>query len=183
MDDDTPIELPKTQKRHREWALALCDPENPRRHHYAMMELGQTICRPGTPLCEACPVARFCKTSAPETLPVKKKRAPMTEISEHAIWMRDGEGRILLHRESGNRRTGLWKLPLRTEETCAPLKLILRESYPITRYKVTLNIHEAAGDGNHHAGEGDEWIEAERLASLPMAAPFRRAVTQLLSDF
>jgi A/G-specific adenine glycosylase len=183
MDDDAPIDLPKTQKRHREWALALCDPEDPRRHHYAMMELGQTICRPGTPLCEACPVARFCKTSAPENLPVKKKRAAITEISEHAIWMRDDEGRILLHRESGSRRTGLWKLPLRTEQTCAPLKLILRESYPITRYKVTLNIHEAAGDGGHHAGQGDEWIEPDRLASLPMAAPFRRAVTQLLSDF
>jgi A/G-specific adenine glycosylase len=183
MDDNAPIDLPKTQKRHRQWALAFCDPENPRRHHYAMMELGQTICRPGSPLCEVCPVARFCKTSAPENLPVKKKRAAITEIIEHAIWMRDADGRILLHRESGSRRTGLWKLPLRPAQTCAALKLILKESYPITRYKVTLNIHQELVSGNQLAGEGDEWIEPGRLASLPMAAPFRRAVTQLLSDF
>jgi A/G-specific adenine glycosylase len=183
MDDNAPIDLPKTQKRHRQWALAFCDPENPRRHHYAMMELGQTICRPGSPLCEVCPVARFCKTSAPENLPVKKKRAAITEIIEHAIWMRDADGRILLHRESGSRRTGLWKLPLRPAQTCAALKLILKESYPITRYKVTLNIHQELVSGNQLADEGDEWIEPGRLASLPMAAPFRRAVTQLLSDF
>lgn len=179
MDDATPIDSTATRKRHTEWARALCDPENPRRHNYAMMELGQTVCRPGVPRCEVCPVAKFCAAKEPQDLPVKKKRAEITRIAEHAVWMRDAEGRILLHRESGSRRNGLWKLPLRSEQECAASKRIFTDTYTITRYKVTLNIHEAAG---HERGEGDEWISLDQLPSLPMAAPFRRAVVRLLAD-
>ena len=179
MDDAAPIDVSATRKRHTDWARALCDPGNPRRHHYAMMEMGQTICRPGVPRCEVCPVAKFCKTKQPQDLPVKKKRPAITEISEHAIWMHDAEGRVLLHRESGSRRNGLWKLPLRAQQECAVSKLIFSDTYTITRYKVALNIHEGAG---HFPGEGDEWISPNELASTPMAAPFRRALLRLLAD-
>lgn len=180
MDDATSIDSTATRKRHTEWARALCDPENPRRHHYAMMELGQTICRQGIPRCEICPVAKFCKAKEPQILPVKKARAEILEITEHAIWARDPEGRILLHRESGSRRNGLWKLPLRPVEECASTKLIFSDTYTITRYKVTLHIYKAEMIID---GEGDEWIAFDQLPSLPMATPFRRAVVRLLSDF
>jgi A/G-specific adenine glycosylase len=180
MDDATPIDSTATRKRHKDWARALCDPENPRRHHYAMMELGQTICRPGIPRCEVCPVAKFCEAREPQDLPVKKKRASITEITEHAIWIRDPEGRILLHRESGSRRNGLWKLPLRPQQECLAAKPLFTDTYTITRYKVTLHIHE--GTGNERK-QGDEWVAQDELASLPMAAPFRRAVVRLLADF
>jgi A/G-specific adenine glycosylase len=179
MDDAAPIDLSATRKRHTEWARALCDPDNPRRHHYAMMELGQTICRPGVPRCEVCPVAKFCKATQPQDLPVKKKRAAITEISEHAIWMQDAEGRVLLHRESGSRRNGLWKLPLRPPQECAASELLFSDNYTITRYKVNLHIYEGAG---HFPGAGDKWIPRDGLASIPMAAPFRRAILRLLAD-
>jgi len=179
MDDASPIDSSSTRKRHTDWARALCDPENPRRHHYAMMELGQTICRPGAPRCEICPVAKFCKAEEPQNLPVKKKRAAITEITEHAIWLLDTEGRFLLHRESGSRRNGLWKLPLRSEHECAASQLIFSDTYTITRYKVTLNIHEGAG---HSPGEGDEWISPNEFPSIPVAAPFLRALVRLLAD-
>lgn len=180
MDDASSIDSTATRKRHTAWARALCDPENPRRHNYAMMELGQTLCHSGVPRCEVCPVAKFCETEAPQNLPVKKKRVAITEITERAIWLRDAEGRILLHRESGSRRHGLWKLPLRPESECAAGRLLFTETYTITRYKVTLHIHEALG---HGCGEGDEWVSPAELASLPMATPFRRAVLRLLADF
>jgi A/G-specific adenine glycosylase len=180
MDDATPIDSAATRKRHTDWARVLCDPESPRRHNYAMMELGQTICRPGVPRCEICPVAKFCAAKDPQDLPVKQKRAEITPIEEHAIWSRDDEGRVLLHLESGSRRNGLWKLPLRTEQECAGSKLIFSDTYTITRYKVTLNIYETAGNQGR---EGDEWIPEAQLASLPLAAPFRRAVVRLLTDF
>jgi A/G-specific adenine glycosylase len=180
MDDASPIDSTATRKRHTEWARVLCDPEYPRRHHSAMMELGQTICRPGVPRCEVCPVAKFCAAKDPSYLPVRKKRSEITPITEHAIWMRDAEGRILLHRESGSRRNGLWKLPLRPKRACGESKRLLTDTYAITRYKVTLNIHEGAG---HQGEEGDVWVSPAELASLPMAAPFRRVVVRLLADF
>lgn len=179
MDDFAPIDSARSQAQHRLWAAAICDPASPRIHHYAMMELGQRICRPGLPSCEICPVARFCKCVSPEILPVKKPRAVITSVTEYAVFARDLEGRILLHLESGKRRAGLWKLPLRSAEACASLPLISEESYPITRYKVLLKTHLAGDIG---AEEGDAWITPDRLASLPIAAPFRRVLLRLLGD-
>ena len=180
MDDPEPIDSTATIKRHRQWAGELCDPENPARHHHAMMELGQTICRTGLPDCVSCPVAAFCKTRAPQDLPIKKSRAQITEITENALWCRDRNGRLLLHHEAGSRRTGLWKLPLRTAEQCASLSKIFRSTYHITRYKVTLDVYAA---GEISIAHGDEWIEPGRLQSLPMATPFRKAIDSLSADF
>ena len=125
-----------------------------------MMELGQTLCRPGVPLCESCPVAGFCKTMEPERLPVKKKTPEITEITEHAIWLRDADGNILLHCESGSRRNGLWKLPLRSGDFCSAFPQLFENTYPITRYKVRLKIHAAE---NCPPEKGDEWIGPDRL--------------------
>jgi hypothetical protein len=111
---------------------------------------------------------------------VKKRRAAVSELAELAIWMQDAEGRVLLHRESGSRRNGLWKLPLRSQQECAVAKLLFSDTYTITRYKVSLHIHEGAG---HSPCDGDEWISRDGIASIPMAAPFRRAIQRLLAEF
>ena len=88
-DDFSLIDSTATVKEHRKLAAALCDPADPRRHHYAMMELGQTVCSVGVPRCESCPVTRFCKSSSPELLPMKKPRVKITQIAEYALWVRD----------------------------------------------------------------------------------------------
>ncbi|MBG7608007.1 MAG: A/G-specific adenine glycosylase [Verrucomicrobia bacterium] len=180
MDDTEAIDSTPTIKRHREWAGTLCDPADPARHHHAMMELGQTICSNGVPDCVSCPVASFCKTSSPQDLPVKKPRAKTTETTEHAVWSKDKKGRVLLHHETGSRRTGLWKLPLRSAIQCAGLTKISETIYHITRYKVSLNVYLWDTDGLE---SGDEWITLERLDTLPMATPFRKVLDRLLADF
>ena len=40
----------------------LADPQRPKVYNSALMEIGQTCCRPGVPDCLACPIARFCRT-------------------------------------------------------------------------------------------------------------------------
>ncbi|MGJ8643159.1 MAG: A/G-specific adenine glycosylase [Luteolibacter sp.] len=181
-DDDSPIDSTPTIRKHRELALALCDPQNPRIHHYAMMELGQTICRPGFPHCLECPVSKYCAAKSPESLPVKKKRPKITAISENAVWSRNSNGEILLHRESGSRRNGLWKLPLRSDTECETLQLIAEDTYAITRYKVSLRVH-LTDYRKTTPKVGDDWIPLDRLESLPVAAPFKRMITRLLTDF
>ena len=181
-DDSSPIDSTPTIRKHRELALALCDPLNPRIHHYAMMELGQTICRPGLPHCLECPIAKYCIAKSPETLPVKKKRAAITSITENAIWSTKPGGEILLHQESGSRRKGLWKLPLRTAVECKPLEILARDQYAITRYKVTLTVH-LSDHSETKLRKGDEWVHPDRLNSLPVAAPFKRMIARLLPDF
>ncbi|HVJ45274.1 MAG TPA: A/G-specific adenine glycosylase [Luteolibacter sp.] len=165
------------------WTEALADPERPRVFNSALMELGQTICRPGVPDCLSCPVAGFCRTREPESLPVKRKKTAVTEVAEHAIWLRDKKGRVLMHREAGKRRQGLWRLPLKTEDEVKGLPMKYRSRYTITRYRVTLEIWDAgvAGKGIGITS-GDEWKEITELASLPMPSPFRRAIDEMTAD-
>ena len=113
MDSAEPIDETPGIKQIWQWAEELADPKRPRAYHAALMELGQTVCRPGIPDCLRCPVAGFCKARQPELLPVKARKTAITAVDEHAVWLRDAKGRVLLHHEAGKRRTGLWKLPVR----------------------------------------------------------------------
>lgn len=183
MDFREPVDGSAGNRRIWQWAEHLADDAHPRDYHSALMELGQTHCRNGVPDCLNCPVARFCRAREPERLPVKARKVAMTEIAEHALWIRDRKGRLLLHQESGGRRTGLWKLPLREFSALEGMPVIATHRYGITRYKVALSVHDGgvAAPG-FRAAAGDAWIELESLAGMAMAAPFRKVVERLLEE-
>ncbi len=183
MADTSPIDEQAVIHKHREWALELCDPINPDIHHHAMMELGQRICRPGRPACELCMISFYCECTEPEKLPNKKPAVAITGIDEYAIFSRDPAGRILLHHESGKRRNGLWKLPLRSSAECLGLEKIYDATYAITRYRVSLKVFLSDPDHLFVAMPGEEWADLDRLNELPLAAPFRKALTAILCDF
>lgn len=184
MDFGEPVDGTAGLQQIWSWAEALADGKRPRVYHAAMMELGQTICRPGVPDCGSCPVARYCRTPAPESLPVKARKTAITAVDEHALWLRDGAGRLLLHHEGGQRRTGLWKLPTREAAAIAHLPVLIEHGYSITRYRVSLRVHDGGVPGKaFQPAAGDAWREPGELPSLAMAAPFRRVVERLLEDF
>jgi A/G-specific adenine glycosylase len=183
MDCCEPVDGSAGQKQIREWARELADDKQPRVHHAALMELGQTICRPGVPDCLACPVARFCRTSKPAALPVKGRKVVITAVDEHSLWLRDAAGRVLMQHESGNRRTGLWKLPVRDAGEISHLPVIAEHVYAITRYRVNLRVHDGHSPGAcFQPAAGEAWVETGRIAGLAMAAPFRRVLEGLLAD-
>jgi A/G-specific adenine glycosylase len=163
------------------WAELLEDAAAPRVHNSALMELGQTHCRPGVPDCARCPVARWCRAEDPAALPVKRQRTTVTEVDEHALWVRDRQGRLLLHHADGKRRTGLWQLPLREAAAIGHWPVVAELKYTITRYRVTLRVHRPPR-GTPAPGPGESWVSPDQLARLPLAAPFRRAVTRLLEN-
>jgi A/G-specific adenine glycosylase len=183
MDMREPVDESTGLKRIQSWAEELADPERPRIYHSALMELGQTICKTGAPDCMACPVARFCQSKEPSALPVKARKVAVTMVDEHALWLRDDEGRLLLHHESGKRRTGLWKLPLRSAAEIAGLPLLTEHRYSITRYRVNLRVHDGNAPGaTFHAAAGDVWTDPAEIPALALAAPFRRVIERLLEE-
>ena len=68
------------------------------------MELGEVICTPQSPRCEACPLSRWCqartKNLTAEIPAVRKKRAPV-KVRIAAAVLRDPHGRTLLVRDPG----------------------------------------------------------------------------------
>lgn len=183
MDFSGAVDESSGQRQIWTWAEELADAQRPRIYHSALMELGQSICRPGIPDCMACPVSRFCKTQRPSELPVKSRKASITETEEHALWLRDEAGRLLLHHETGKRRTGLWKLPLRAASELASLPKLATHRYTITRYRVDLQVYDGSSvNAEISLQPGDSWVEPCKLETLAIAAPFRRVIEKLLAD-
>lgn len=183
MDFSEPVDTGPGQKQIWEWAEALADSHRPRAYHAALMELGQRICRPGVPDCLSCPVAGSCLTREPGLLPVKRQKTEITAVDEHALWLRDGDGRLLLHREAGKRREGLWKLPTRDAAELSKLPVLTEHRYTITRYRVTLSVHDGARLGENFRPLADEsWQCADAILGLAMPSPFRRVIERLLPE-
>jgi A/G-specific adenine glycosylase len=115
---------------------------------------------------------------------LKSRKTAITAIDEHAVWLRDADGNILLHHESGKRRTGLWKLPLREPDELRKLPIIAEHIYPITRYRVTLRVHDARrAKPRIVPREGDAWVSPDELHKHPIAAPFKKVISRLIEDF
>lgn len=151
------------------WAAQLLDKTKPRLFNSALMELGQTYCSPKKPNCMSCPVANFCQTTDPESLPKKKPRKTFEKIQEHAI-LNLRNDKILLVKEDGSRRKGFWRLPLATEDEVAHLKVISTHRYTITYHKVTVLLYEAK------LYEDGEWVALSDLKTIPIATPIRRII-------
>lgn len=173
------VDSPAGLKHLWEIAESLADHNRPRIYNSALMEVGQTCCRPGVPDCLACPVSAFCKTPSPELLPIKTAKPKITKVDTHVLWARDEEGRVLLYQEQGKRRQGLWKLPERTPEIANSLPEIATRAYTITRFQVTLHIHST---NTVEPSENEAWHSPEEIVGLPMPSPYRHAVEALLQD-
>ncbi len=182
-DDATPIDTTAGTKRlwqrARELVLSTADP---RAYNSALMELGQTLCKPTKPLCSDCPVKAHCRATEPETLPVKSARAEITAVTERVLFLHTAEG-ILLEQETGSRRTGLWKLPALPDSLFdRPPAVLVKSLYGITRYKVTLWVHDGAALCDQTWPENHRFIPSTELASTAMPSPYRRALDKLLKD-
>ena len=181
-DRSDPVDSGPMLKWLWETAERLLDRDHPRIYNSALMELGQTHCRPGVPDCLSCPVASFCGAREPAALPVKAKRQAIVEIDEHAVYAVH-DGKILLSRQGRGRREGMWRLPVRDQDALSGLPLLHRRKYGITRYRVTLHVH--AGPPGHPAtaaAGGDEWIDLETLAALVIPPADRAALAAVLGD-
>lgn len=179
-NDPTPIDSSVGLKALWERAAALVQASaDPRALNSAVMELGQTHCSPTRPACELCPVRSECRATDPASLPVKQSRQQITPVTERVIFLRTAVG-VLLEQETGKRRTGLWKLPaLLPAHEDNPPPVLMRSSYGITRYKVTLWVHEPPV--SHFAWPvSHRIIPFEQIDSIPMPAPYRRVLHGLL---
>lgn len=99
---------------HRSLAARLLDRSRPGDWNQALMELGQTTCRPLSPDCTACPIAGACRARAEGTVhrhPPPKPRRATERVALSLLVLRDRRGRVLLERGAFAHLHGLW-LPL-----------------------------------------------------------------------
>ena len=82
----------------------------------ALMELGETVCLPGTPDCERCPIAALCaahRLGRETDFPVMPAKKPRRIEEKTVLLLRCGKRTALCRRPNKGLLAGLWELPNR----------------------------------------------------------------------
>ena len=67
----------------------------------AMMDLGSAICKAKNPLCDSCPIQKFCFSYAKgltDSIPAKKMTKPKKIREANLFWMVSNQNRVFLQR-------------------------------------------------------------------------------------
>ena len=127
------IGSPKIANQLWDLAESLLPAERCGDYNQAIMDLGRLICLPRNPVCELCPVQKFCEARKHKTVhlrPVKKAKAPLPNRYALAAIVRDEQARILLvQRPQNGLLGGLWMLPQIEGERDAEAQQILPQYF------------------------------------------------------
>jgi len=80
----------------------------------AIMELGETVCTPGTPDCSACPLSPFCeayRTGTQTAYPVMPEKRPRRIQERTVLLLTHGDRAALRKRPDKGLLAGLWEFP------------------------------------------------------------------------
>lgn len=184
--------LPAAKPELKRLAGSLVAEDRPGDWAQALMDLGATVCRPGKPICDRCPLTDWCaafQSGQPERYPLKSKRPDRPHRHGVAWVLRDGEGRIaLIRRPAKGLLGGMLGLPTSDwgaagAEPAAPFAADWRDAgaveHVFTHFALTLAVR--TGRAPPHAGPGEFiWTPVEEaLASLPTV--FRKALERGLA--
>ncbi len=157
-------------------ALAMVQAAQPGDFTQAMMDLGATICRPKSPLCSKCPLARGCAACAsgnPELFPAAKPKRIRPLRHGLAYWI-EHDGQVwLVRRAARGLLGGMAALPGSewSERTAATAHSALGTvSHTFTHFRLELVValrHDPIGEG--------WWHPIERLADAGLPTLYRRA--------
>ena len=155
-------------------AQHLLDPANPGDFNQAMMELGATICVPGTPLCTACPIKKHC---ASRNGVARRARLGEARARRSAMLLLQRQGNSVLLRRRSERESlmpGMWEFPqIASAPPAAPI-LKVRHSITITDWTV-----EVFTSGEPGTNQQVQWIPASRMKELPLTGLTRKILRKL----
>ncbi len=98
------LRAPRAWRNLSETAQQLLAREAASDWNQALMELGETICTPQSPRCEACPISRWCEAYAlglVNEIPAPRKKRAAVNIKIAAAILRDPQDRTLLVKDPG----------------------------------------------------------------------------------
>ena len=186
------VGVPSVRRRLQREAAALVPKTRPGDFNQAMMDLGATVCVPGTPSCEGCPVAALCDAyhaGDAEDLPELPRKNPPRNIDYDLCLLFSGN-RVLMRQRTERMLQGLWVFPM-LEEHHAPGRLpgLVRRALGLTA-----SVPEAAGEARHvfthqvwrmriylmhvkeeTAPEGWRFVTAEEMDALALPTAVEKA--------
>ena len=191
--------LPRGKAEIRAKAAQLTPDRRPGDFAQAMMDLGATVCVPGKPRCDVCPISRHCLAQArgiAVTLPARapKKAKPMRRGV--AFWIERPDGAVLLRRRPENGLLGgmmeipstEWRAgsaaPAREQAPVAarfrPLSGAVRHEF--THFKLELSILLGRAGAGTKAPVGALWCPVDRLGDHALPTVMKKIARHALDS-
>lgn len=182
-NDDADVMTPAAKRLFTRRVLDQMPKAAPGPYNEALMELGALVCIPGTPHCEACPLADRCLGYAAGragALPVKPAPKAKTTVPVTVALVESDAGLLLQRRPAKGLLAGLWqpaaweKALTKDELTAALAKLgvqaTLTEPLPPAKHVFTHRVWQLSGwRGRAEAcalPDGFVWAAPEQLAEV-----------------
>lgn len=188
-----PIDESAGKRALEESALAIIPNDQSGIFNEALMELGARLCRSGTPDCHLCPLQAHCQTPDPTSLPIKKKRAKITERRHLAFLIHTQENKILIEQRNwAGWLKGFWQFPQVEIKKSIPKIMtidkvsidcgkesLLRFTHHITRYKIQFEFRR----GELLSALPENWraVKISELKDIAMSAADNRVREYLLA--
>lgn len=162
------------------WQTAqdLLETRRPGDFNQAFMELGATVCLPGQPQCDRCPLTRFCAWPRSRgggrsgaRMPVRRRKAALSYL----LVRKSGAVLLCQRPPDLSLMPGMWELPqmsLDARGRTRPI-LCLRHSITITDYVVSVYAAKA-----RKTGVGS-WILQDKVNGLPLTGLARKILFKL----
>ena len=131
------VGIPSVRRQLETEAAALVPDDRPGDFNQAMMDLGATVCVPGTPACEKCPLQAQCNAFAEgdaEDLPVLPRKNP-PKVIDYAVCLIFSGDRVLMCQRTEALLKGLWVFPM--IEGMFTLKQTVAAAKKLTKQPIT----------------------------------------------
>ena len=135
------VMVPSVRRRLSQLAAGLVPADRPGDYNQAVMDLGATVCVPGTPECDVCPMRALCDAFSRQDaadLPCLPRAHPPRIVVYQLLLLRSGS-RLLMRRRTENLLNGLWVFPL------------LESEKELTADAVMKKLHLAVSDPVYHS--------------------------------
>jgi len=187
-------------------AIQLIPSKRPGDYNQAIMELGALVCKPGQPVCHACPIADLCnayKDGSQQLYPKKtsKKTRPHYIIAAGLVWKED---ELLIDRRREDAMLGgLWEFPggkVKSGETAAQtvvrevreevnVKIAVKDlfmtvNHQYSHFTITLHVYHCHYLSGHPKALGCSewrWVKKEELPDYAFPRANGKIIEKLLS--
>lgn len=187
------VGVPSVRRMLEGQAAALVPQLRPGDFNQAMMDLGATVCVPGTPACERCPLSSLCAAFAEgdaEELPVLPRKNPPKQLQYDVCLIFSGD-RVLMRQRTEKMLSGLWVFPmLEGESTVKQLpkavKRLMRLSvgsieacgaarHVFTHQVWNMKLYVMRAENGGEAPEGWRFVSLEEMEQLAIPTAVRAA--------
>lgn len=185
------IGLPATRKRLRQLGFSLMPASGAGDMNQALMDLGATVCLPGTPDCGVCPLVDDClanQAGSQSELPAQQAKKPPRKVDLAVVLVFCGNEVLLLERREALLK-GLYVFLLNEKDAS-----LNGAGQALSRYTVDFSGLREIGEARHvfthriwqmrlyaarvgrrFDAEGAVWANAARLDSLPLPVAMKAA--------